>query len=103
MSATGQAANVSTATAAGSGMVTAGAKAVETFTVTDWVTDNAIMIGIACTVLSLIMSLIFNLINRKDSREKQREDRKLKATIEWIREGKTDKEITNLLKRTGLE
>jgi|9_EtaG_2_1085328.scaffolds.fasta_scaffold19646_6 hypothetical protein len=103
MSATGQAANVSTATAAGGGIVTAGAKAVETFTVTGWINDNAIIIGIFCTVLSLIMSLIFNLINRKDSKAKQLEERRLRATVEWIREGKTDEEITILLKRTGLE
>lgn len=103
MSATSQAANVSTATAAGGGIVTASAKAVETFTVSGWITDNAIIIGIVCTVLSLIMSLVFNLINRMDAKRRAREEIAMKARFEWIREGKTDEEIKDLLKRTGLE
>ena len=103
MSATGQAANASAVAAQGGGIATAGAKAVQTLTLTDWINDNAIITGIFCTVLSLIMSMIFNLINRRDSKAKQLEERKLKATVGWIREGKTDEEITILLKRTGLE
>jgi len=103
MSATSQAANVSTATAAGGGIVTASAKAVETVTLSGWITDNAIVIGIVCTVLSLIMSLVFNLINRMDAKRRAREEIAMKARFEWIREGKTDEEIKDLLKRTGLE
>ena len=102
MSATSQAANVSTVTAAGGGIVTASAKAVETFTFAGWVTDNAIIIGIACTVLSLIMSLVFNLINRMDAKRRSKDEAAMKARIEWIREGKTDEEIKNLLKRIGM-
>ena len=103
MSATSQAANVSTATAAGGGIVTASAKAVETFTVSGWITDNAIIIGIVCTVLSLIMSLVFNLINRMDAKKRLKQEIVMKAKFEWIREGRTDEEIKDLLKRTGLE
>ena len=93
---------MSTATAAGGGIVTASAKAVETFTVAGWITDNAIIIGIACTVLSLIMSLVFNLINRMDAKRRSKDEAAMRARIEWIREGKTDEEIKSLLKRIGM-
>lgn len=102
MSTTSQAATASTATAAGGGIVTASAKAVEAVTVTGWISDNAILIGLACTVLSLIMSFVFNLINRMDNKRKTADELRLKATMEWIAEGKTKEEIKNLLKQLGL-
>lgn len=102
MSTTSQAATASTATAAGGGIVTASAKAVETVTVTGWISDNAILIGLACTVLSLIMSFVFNLINRMDNKRRHREELRLKAVLEWKSEGKTKEEINNLLKQLEL-
>ena len=102
MSTTSQAANASTVTAAGGGIVTAGAKAAETVTMTSWITDNAIIIGLACTVISLIMSFVFNLINRMDNKRKHREELRLKAVLEWTSEGKTKEEIQHLLKQMGL-
>ena len=102
MSTTSQAATASTATAAGGGIVTASAKAVETVTVTGWISDNAILIGLACTVLSLIMSFVFNLINRMDNKRRHREELRLKAVLGWKSEGKTKEEINNLLKQLEL-
>lgn len=102
MSNASQAANASTVTAAGGGIVTAGAKAAETVTMTSWITDNAILIGLACTVISLIMSFVFNLINRMDNKRRHREELRLKAVLEWKSEGKTEEEIKHLLKQMGL-
>ena len=59
--------------------MTASAKAVETFTVSGWITDNAIIFGIVCTVLSLIMSLVFNLVNRMDAKRRAKEEIAMKA------------------------
>lgn len=96
--------NQSTSTATnvsiGSGVVTTGMTAAESYT--SWVTSNAILIGVTCTVISLLVALIFHILNYRNN--KRRNNIQMVQQIErWKDEGKTDSEIESILKLSGLK
>lgn len=94
------AANVSTAATVTSGAATAGISFAE------WVTSNSIIIGVACTVLSLMTAITFHLINAYQTRKHNINSHSLAVAeriSKWRDEGKSEDEIRDILKLAGID
>lgn len=102
-----QPANTATNVSISSGVVTTGMTAAERYT--DWVTSNAVLIGVTCTVISLLVALIFHILNyRNNVKNAQANNTRnhiqmMQQVEKWKSEGKSDEEIESILKLSGLK
>lgn len=80
-----------------SGITTAAAKASESYV--GWVNENAVIIGISCTAISLVIALIFHVLNYRSKKQLGKNSNKLKRAeliSRWLDEGKTMEEINEI-------
>lgn len=95
-----QSASNATNVSIGAGTLTTGLTVTEKYT--DFVTVNAIAIGLACTVISLVVAITFHLINMRINKNRN----KLSLAIQiskWEDEGKTQDEINRFIKMSGMK
>lgn len=103
MSTTSQVANTATATSAATGVMATG------MTVTQWVSENALVITVSCTLASLVVGLIFHILNtrisnkRKDIQANQVAIQRAQFISKLRDEGKSDTEIKSILEMAGLK
>ena len=85
-------------------------------TVTQWVSENALVITVSCTIVSLVVALIFHIVNamisnkQKEMRARNLEIQESQAALQraqaiskWRDEGKSDEDIKLILHMAGLK
>lgn len=103
MSTTGQVANTATVTGAATGVMATG------MGLTQWVSENALVITVSCTIISLLVGLIFHILNtrisskRKEILSRQVALQRAQTISKWRDEGKTEEEIKSILHMAGLK
>lgn len=71
-------------------------------TLSEWVTSNALIISMSCTIAGIVIALTFHIINTKINRNRNR----LQLAIQldkWESEGKTPEDIDRLIKMAGIK
>lgn len=103
MSTTSQVANTATATSVTTGVMATG------MGLTQWVSENALVITVSCTIVSLVVGLVFHILNtrisnkRKDIQSKQVSLQRAQMIAKWRDEGKTENEINSILDMAGVK
>lgn len=103
MSTTGQVANTANVTSVATGVMATG------MGLTQWVSENALLITVSCTIVSLVVALIFHVVNamisnkRKEILSSQVALQRAQTISKWRDEGKTEEEIKSILHMAGLK